>query len=243
VKRRDLPRRGILGIAALEAPLLVHGESAAGFEDSDEPSLPPPECATVLFDGHDLSAWTAPDNVAPKWKVQNGYVEVVAKTGNMSTRRLFRNFQLHVEFWVPYRPNEEDEERGNSGIYLQGKYEIQILDSYGRQPNKTACGSLYTFAAPLRNACKKAEKWQSFDIAFAAPHYDQAGKLMDKARVTVFQNRIMVQKNVEVPGMTGSAATNPANDPHKPGPIMLQDHLDPVRFRNIWMIPDDDREV
>src|SRR5205823_2688657 len=125
--------------------------------------------------------------------------------------------------------------KGNSGAYLQGRYEIQILDSYGiAMPGKGDCGSVYTQSAPLLNACKPPLQWQTFEIFFRAPRFDATGKRAEKARVTILQNGITVQNNTEIDGPTGSArrAQEAAT-----GPIVLQYHRSPVRFRNIWILP------
>lgn len=206
----------------------------AGAEDSDEPATPAPPSATVLFDGRNLSAWTGvKTGGAPAWKVENGYLEIVLDTGDIRTRDEYRDFQLHLEFRLPDDPGRS---RGNTGVYLQGKYEVQIIDSYGRPPELNGCGSLYREVAPLRNASKRPGRWQSFDIAFRAPRYDEgAAEPREKGLLTVFHNRLLVQNNTTIPCMTGQAKRNPKNNPRQPGPIVLQNHGSPVRFRNIWL--------
>ena len=201
--------------------------------DTDEPAVPAPAGAAVLFNGKDLSAWVAVKTGKPAaWKVESGYVEIVLDTGDIRTRDEYGDSQLHLEFRIP----EDPRSRGNSGVYLQGKYEVQIIDSYDRAPELSGCGALYREVAPLRNASKRPGLWQSFDIAFRAPRYEQpSGALQEKGLLTVFHNRILVQNNTPIPGMTGQAKRDPNNDPKKPGPIVLQNHGSPVRFRNIWM--------
>ena len=224
-----ITRRTLL-FAPLAAPLYPASD------DTDEPSTPAPPGAVSLFDGRDLSAWiSVKTGEAAAWKVENGYAEVILGAGDIRTREEFRDFQLHLEFRLPEDPGRS---RGNSGIYLQGKYEVQIIDSHGRPPEFNGCGSLYREVAPLRNPCKRPGLWQSFDIALRMPRYDESsGELREPGRLTVFHNRVLVQNNLPIPGMTGAAKRNPKNDPRKPGPILLQHHGSPVRFRNIWIIP------
>src|SRR5262249_52038953 len=147
----------------------------------------------------------------------------------------FDDFLLHVEWMEPDMPNARGQGKGNSGIGLQARYEIQVLDSYGWQlPGKGDCGAVYGQAAPLVNACKPPLQWQGFDIVFRAPRFDAAGKMAEKPRVTVFQNGILIQNNVEIQGPTGIESRADA-DLSQPGPVILQDHGHPVRYRNIWI--------
>lgn len=238
MKRREFLRGSLfLSAAGLGWSKTLPPPTDESFDGIDEPPAPAPKYATVLFDGKDLSAWTGDRGAAPGWKVQDGYVEVVPRTGNLVSKEVFRDFQLHVEFRVPLMEDKKGQARGNSGVYLQGKYEVQILDSYGLEPKNNDCGSLYTVAAPLRNACKKPEVWQAYDIAFRAPRYDETGKPADQGRLTVFQNRILIHNNLAFEHMTGRASRNPANDPREPGPVILQNHSgNPVRFRNLWIV-------
>jgi len=195
-----------------------------------------PSDAIVLFDGKDLSQWLNENNGAAKWKVENGYAEVVAKTGYIHTKKAFGDCQLHVEFSEPSPPKGESQGRGNSGVFLMGLYEIQVLDSY---ENKTyadgQAAAVYGQYPPLVNASRPPGQWQSYDIVFHAPHFDQSGKLLRPARVTVFHNGVLVQDNVEIRGRTaiGDVPTYEAG-PDKAA-LALQDHGDPVRYRNIWI--------
>lgn len=195
-----------------------------------------PSDAIVLFDGKDLSQWLSADNGAAKWKVENGYAEVAAKTGYIHTKKAFGDCQLHVEFSEPAPPKGESQGRGNSGVFLMGLYEIQVLDSY---ENKTyadgQAAAVYGQYPPLVNASRPPGQWQSYDIVFHAPHFDQSGKLLSPARVTVFHNGVLVQDNVEIRGRTaiGDVPTYEAG-PDKAA-LALQDHGDPVRYRNIWI--------
>jgi len=195
-----------------------------------------PSDAIVLFDGKDLSQWLDKDGGAAKWKVENGYVEVVAHTGYIHTKMPFGDCQLHVEFSEPVPPKGDSQERGNSGVFLMGLYEIQVLDSY---ENKTyadgQAAAVYGQYPPLVNASRPPGQWQSYDIVFHGPRFDASGNLVRAARVTVFHNGVLVQDNVEIKGRTaiGDVPT------YVPGPdklpLALQDHGNPVRFRNIWI--------
>lgn len=202
----------------------------------DVRSEPPPSGAIVLFDGKNFDNWTKIDGKTPPgWKIIHGAMEVVPRTGNIITKQRFEGkFRLHVEFRVPYMPKAKGQARGNSGVYVQGRYEIQILDSYGLQSQKNDCGAIYGIAAPLVNACKAPTVWQSYDIIFQAPICVQ-GKKKEPARMTVFHNGIKIHDNVSIPSDNTTAGLG--GDPCTPGPIMLQDHGDPVQFRNIWLLP------
>jgi hypothetical protein len=196
----------------------------------------PPSDAIVLFDGKDLSNWRSADGGAAKWKVEAGYVEVVPKTGFIYTKQAFGDCQLHVEFREPTPPHGESQERGNSGVFLMSLYEIQVLDSYD---NKTyadgQASAVYGQYPPLANAARPPGEWQSYDIVFHGPRFDAAGKLLSPARVTVFDNGILVQDNVELTGPTAHGARPPYKPTPEKLPLGLQDHGNPVRFRNIWI--------
>lgn len=192
-----------------------------------------PADALVLFDGSDVSAWTTLDGKQPiPWKVENGYMEV--RGGNIRTRAAFTDVQLHLEFWLPLMADAKGQARANSGVYLQGSYEVQILDSYGEPPRINEAGAIYGVAPPMVNASRPPETWQSYDILFRAPRYDADGKLVRNARMTVFHNGVCIHDNVEIPGPTAAAMERPLS---VPGPIMIQDHGNPIRFRNIWVRP------
>ena len=160
---------------------------------------------------------------------------VTPGTGDAITKDKFTDFRLHMDFWVPTAAEGFANHRGNSGVYLQGRYEIQIIDSYGRKPESHQCGALYSIAAPRVNACKPPGKWQNFDITFHAPKFDAKGKMTRKGRVTILQNGVKTINNVEF-----DHATPAPTDEHlaQPGPIRLQNYGGaPVRFRNIWLVP------
>lgn len=207
-----------------------------GTSSTQETSGKAPSDAVVLFDGKDLSQWLDKDGGPAKWKVENGYVEVVPHTGYIHTKQPFGDCQLHVEFSEPTPPKGESQDRGNSGVFLMGLYEIQVLDSY---ENKTyadgQASAVYGQYPPLVNASRPPGQWQAYDILFHGPRFDTAGKLLRPARVTVFHNGVLVQDNVELTGPTEHLK----RPPYKPGPekapLALQDHGDPVRYRNIWI--------
>lgn len=213
----------------------------------DNPAKPPSD-ATVLFDGTDkkLSAeWVSGNGEKPKWKVdtEKGYMEIVKKGGDIRTTKSFGNCQLHIEWASPTPPKGTSQERGNSGIYFMGRYEVQVLDSYtadNYKDNRTYAdgqsAALYGQYPPIVNACRKPGEWQTYDISFLAPQFDQDGNVTRKARVTVIHNGIVVQNNVEYWGPSGHKVKNPQYSRHRDKePISLQDHGSPVRYRNIWI--------
>lgn len=193
-----------------------------------------PGDALVLFDGKDLSKWLQEDGSAVKWKLLSGYFEVVPKAGYIYTRQPFGDCQLHVEFAEPAPAVGEGQDRGNSGVFLMGLYEIQVLDSF---TNKTyadgQAAAVYGQYPPLVNASHPPGQWQSYDIVFHGPRFSGDRKLVRAARVTVFHNGVLVQDNVEILGPT---ATGKSYEPHPEKlPLALQEHGHPVRFRNIWV--------
>jgi len=201
----------------------------------DSPGRPPSD-AVVLFDGKDLAKWAHKDGSPAKWKVESGYLETVPKTGYIYTREAFGDCQLHAEFAEPVPPKGDSQGRGNSGVFLMGLYEIQVLDSY---ENKTyadgQAAAVYGQYPPLVNAARPPGEWQSYDIIFHGPRFDKAGKLLRPARVTVLHNGVLVQDNVELSGPTANGA-RPPYSPHPDRlPLALQDHSNPIRFRNIWI--------
>lgn len=207
---------------------------AADLKDAD--TTKPPKGAIVLFDGKDFSKWVKRDGKGEvKWTLKDGTMEGVKGHGDIITKEKFDGkFKLHVEFRVPYEPGGSGQDRGNSGVYLQGRYEVQVLDSYGLKSGKNDCGAIYGVAAPSVNACKAPTVWQSYDIEFTAPKVEN-GKKSEPARMTVTHNGIKIHDNVAVTsdnttaGLGGNIAT--------PGPILLQDHGHPVQFRNVWLLP------
>jgi hypothetical protein len=203
---------------------------------------PPPKGAIVLFDGRNLEGWVHRDGKSkPVWKLLGEYNMEVQRegafkfnVGDLVTEEKFGGaFKLHVEFRVPYMPKAKEDARGNSGVFVQGRYEIQILDSYGQGTSRQSCGALFGQVAPRVNACKAPTVWQSFDIEFVAPTCKD-GKPVESGRITVYHNGVKIHENVKLPNPTQLALPG---DPCTPGPILLQDHGDPVQFRNIWLLP------
>lgn len=217
----------------LMAILLVGVSLMAGVQALFTGNEQRPSDAIALFDGKDLSQWVqVGSEEPPAWKVENGYMEV--RGGNIRTKQEFNDCQLHVEFWLPLMPEASGQARANSGVYLQGRYEVQVLDSYGLKSQSNDCGGIYGVSAPMVNACRPPEQWQSYDIIFHAPKFDDKGAMTSRARLTVLQNGVLIQENVEVGGITTAGQEG---DPKSPGPVMLQDHGNPVRYRNVWIRP------
>jgi hypothetical protein len=186
-----------------------------------------------LFDSTGTSAWVRNDGQPADWPMTNGALEV--GTESLATRDRFQDFKLHVEFWIPRYPSTiMGQARGNSGVYLQNRYELQILDSPGPNPSKTDCGALYNLRAPSRNASTDPETWQSFEVTFQAARFDNAKRKISNARITVIHNGITIHDNVDIPAPTGTGSP----EGPEPGPIVIQSHSSKgVRFRNIWVIP------
>lgn len=190
----------------------------------------PPSDAVVLFDGKDLSKWTNGE----KWEIKDGFA--VARETGITTKDSFGDCQVHLEWAAPAEVTGEGQGRGNSGLYLMGRYEVQILDSYD---NKTyfdgQAASIYKQHPPLVNACRKPGEWQSYDILFTAPRFDEQGMLKRPGYVTVLHNGVVVQNHFELLGGTFYEKP-PAYEAHPPkAPMYIQFHGNPVRFRNIWV--------
>ncbi len=201
----------------------------------DAEGTKPPPGAVVLFDGKDFSQWVKRDGKgAVKWTLKDGVMEGVKGHGDIITKETFGGkFKLHVEFRVPYEPAGSGQGRGNSGVYVQGRYEVQILDSYGLKSEKNDCGAIYGVAAPKVNACKAPTVWQTYDIEFTAPKVEN-GKKTEPARMTVYQNGIRIHD--DVPILVDNTTAGLGGDTATPGPILLQDHGHPVQFRNVWLL-------
>lgn len=209
---------------------------AAKPEDlKDAASTAPPMGATVLFDGKSFDGWLKRDGKAKaEWKLVDGAMEGFKGHGDIITKETFDgHFKLHVEFRVPYEPKGTGQGRGNSGVYVQGRYEVQILDSYGQESKNNDCAAIYEQFAPKVNACKAPTVWQSFDIEFTAPKYEN-GKKSEPVHMTVHHNGVKVHDDVKV--LVDNTRAGAAGDASKPGPILLQDHGHPVQFRNIWLV-------
>ncbi len=205
----------------------------------------PPADATVLFDGTDLSHWTDDKGGAPQWVIHGDYMECKPHSGYIYTKEKFGDFQLHLEWAEPTNAAGHSQERGNSGVFLQGVFEIQVLDSYKNPTYPDGqCGALYGQSPPLANACKMPGEWQSYDIVFEAARWDENHKLVRPASVTVIQNGVLVQNHQALLGPTGhKILANYDKELPPTGPLALQDHGNPIRFRNIWIrsIPDEEK--
>lgn len=215
------------------AALLLLAPAFAG--PSDEPAAPPKD-AVILFDGEETSQWQQRGTGKPAtWPIEDG--AMVTRDSDIYSKRTFSDYQLHVEFNVPALPPDvRGQARGNSGVYLHGLYEIQVLDSYGLQSKNNDCGAIYEQSLPMTNACKQPGEWQTYDILYHAPRYDASGKMTQKPRISALQNALWIQDNVEVDHPTRASMEGEV-DPMKPGPIMLQFHGNAVRYRNIWVRP------
>lgn len=197
-----------------------------------------PSDAIVLFNGNNFDQWETASKGPVKWKLENGIMTVVGGTGNIQTKTGFGDCQLHVEWRTPAEVKGEGQGRGNSGIFLMGRYELQILDNYN---NKTyvngQAASIYKQLPPLANACRPPGEWQTYDIIFTAPRFYENGTVQSQARITVIHNGVLVQRDAVLLGGTqyiGVANYEKHSDKEA---IILQDHGNPISFRNIWIRP------
>jgi hypothetical protein len=203
--------------------------------------LPPPSDAIVLFDGRDLSDWEREEGGPAGWITRDGYLEIRPGSGSIRTKREFGSVQLHVEWMVPSPAHGEGQDRGNSGVFLMSRYEVQVLDSYHNDTYSDGqAAALYGQMPPLVNACRPPGQWQSYDMVFHRPAFNPDGTMLRPARITVLHNGVLVHDNVPFAGRTvhGHAAVYEAHPDRLP--LLLQDHGHPVRFRNIWIrgLPD-----
>jgi len=182
----------------------------------------PPKGAVVLFDGTTAEHFQG-GKMTPEGLLMQG----------VTSKQKFQDFTLHIEFRLPYMPAARGQGRGNSGCYLQGRYEVQMLDSFGLEGKQNECGGIYSIAAPRVNMCLPPLSWQTYDVDFTAARY-QDGKKVDNARMTVRHNGVLIHEDVELTHATTAA---PVKEGPEPGPIYLQNHGNPVRYRNIWVVP------
>lgn len=202
----------------------------------DAPPVPPPSGAIVLFDGRSLDQWQRSDSTPARWMVQGGVVEIAPDAGGIQTRRGFGDIQLHIEWTAPVPPRGESQERGNSGVFLMGYYEVQILDSWHNETYADGqAASLYGQAPPLVNAMRAPGHWNSYDIVFHRPRFNADGSVAQPARATVLHNGVLVQDNEAFWGRTVYMAIATYQVHGDKLPISLQDHGNRVRFRNIWV--------
>jgi len=211
-----------------EVPVITPGEKP----------MDAPSDAIVLFDGTDLGReWTNGDGAEPGWTVEDGCATVKAGTGVIKTKRVFGDVQLHIEWRTPSEVKGESQGRGNSGIFLQELYELQVLDNYNNRTYRNGqAGSFYKQHAPLVNACKGPGVWQTYDIIYTAPRFNEDGTYFTPPTVTVLQNGVLVQNNVKLRGPTEYIGIPEYSiKKHDKGSIVLQDHGNPVSYRNIWI--------
>lgn len=211
-----------------EVPVITPGETPA-----DAPSD-----AIVLFNGVDLkSEWTSGDGGEPGWVVENGCATVIRRSGVIKTKRVFEDFQLHIEWRTPAEVVGTSQGRGNSGIFLQELYEVQVLDNYDNRTYRNGqAASIYKQHPPLVNACKKPGEWQTYDIIYTAPRFNDDGTYFTQPTVTVIHNGALVLNHVKLRGPTEYIGIPEYSiKKHGPGSLVLQDHSNPVSYRNIWI--------
>ncbi|MCS7337963.1 MAG: DUF1080 domain-containing protein [Verrucomicrobiae bacterium] len=197
----------------------------------------PPSDAVVLFDGRDLSRWVSMDGSPARWKVQDGYMECVPGAGSIRTLQNFGDCQLHIEWATPPTPKGTGQGRGNSGVFFgMDRYEVQVLDSYQNSTYADgSAGAIYGQYPPMVNASLPPGQWQTYDIVYIAPRFDSKGNLVSPAFITVFHNGVLVQYHAPLTGPTSWLERKPYEPHPEKLPISLQDHGDPIRYRNIWV--------
>lgn len=231
------------GIVACGGTLIsgsLFGDPRGSVDREDDPprvvepgtSTRPPSDAVVLFDGSSLEGWTSVDGSPARWTVEAGAM-VVNGTGSIRSTHMFKDAQIHIEFATPAEVAGEGQGRGNSGVYIQGRYEVQVLDSYGNETYADGqCGAIYGQHAPLVNASRPPGVWQTYDIIFRGARFDASGRKTEPARITVLHNGVVIHDHAEASGPTGASLSRESPEP---GPLLLQDHGNPVRFRNVWV--------
>jgi hypothetical protein len=201
---------------------------------TENAAISAPSDAIVLFDGKDLSAWKSQEGGDAKWIVKDGII-IATKTGSIVTKQHFENYQLHIEWRISETVTGKGQGRGNSGVFMQGVYEVQVLDSYQSETYANGqAGSIYKQSPPLVNAMRKPGEWNVYDIIYSAPVFKKDGTYREPPRITVIHNGIVIQNNTTILGTTEYIGF-PRVVEHGAGPILLQDHGDAVSFRNIWI--------
>ena len=215
---------------------MTSSTSSAKDDTKSTEGAKPPKDAVVLFDSKDLSGWSKGSaEKSADWLVKDGYMEVLPGKGDIQTRRKFGDYKLHLEFWIPLMKDAKGQSRGNSGVYMQGRHEVQVLDSWQNETYATGvCGALYGIIAPSTNASKPPEQWQTYDITYVAPRVDGSGKVTEKGVITIVHNGVTV---IDRGKFDRQADLGKDRRIGTPGPILLQDHGCKVRFRNIWLVP------
>ncbi|HZG25705.1 MAG TPA: DUF1080 domain-containing protein [Chitinophagaceae bacterium] len=200
--------------------------------------IPAPSDAIVLFDGKDLSKWKNKNGGPAMWEVKDGVFTVKKGTGDISTAQEFNDFQLHIEWLIPANITGKSQARGNSGIMIQGRYELQLLDSYNNRTYANGqAGSIYKQSRPLKNAMRPPGEWNIYDVVYTAPRFKEDSSLFTPGRITVIHNGVLIQNNTTITGHTPYIGL-PKYTPHGKAAIRLQDHGDPsapISFRNIWI--------
>ncbi|OPZ10348.1 MAG: hypothetical protein BWZ10_02402 [candidate division BRC1 bacterium ADurb.BinA364] len=236
-------RGGLILGALLACAAAMAAEAPEGTPPGmEEPKIidpgPPPSDAIVLFDGKNLDEWRDKDGPCDWTILEDGSMEGNKESGSIQTAKSFGDCQLHLEWAAPATPAGTGQQRGNSGVYFQGNYEVQILDSY---ENATyyhgQAGAIYKQYAPLVNACRKPGEWQTFDIIYHRPRFGADGSVQTPAYITVLHNGVLIQDHAEVLGTTHHKNAPEYKQHPDSGPISLQWHNNPVRFRNIWIRP------
>jgi len=191
--------------------------------------MEPPKGAKVLFDGSNVEQF------------QNGKLSEDGHLGvGCTSRDAFQDHRLHLEFRTPFQPSDSDQKRGNSGVYVQGRYELQVLDSFGLKGEDNECGGIYQIAQPRLNMCYPPLSWQTYDIEFRAPKFETDGKKSSNARITIRHNGVLIHDDLELPRGTPGGVSD---ERPEPGPLYLQDHGNPVVFRNIWVVAAEPEEL
>ena len=233
-------------IGYTDTPFLPGGKWRVHDLNRPRPPIAPPEAfkaeappadAIVLFAGKDLTQWVGKNGGSAPWKIIDGCLEVVPKTGNITTKEKFGSCKLHVEWAEPANIKGSSQQRGNSGIFLMGVYEIQVLDCYNNITYADGmAGAVYGQTPPLVNPCRPPGEWQVYDITFEAPVFKN-GKVVKPAYVTILFNGVLVQDHTQILGATLHRKLAVYQPHGAQEPLSLQDHLNPVRFRNIWIQP------
>lgn len=219
--------KGFLTVWQIAGP--YHEEGKTGEALFDQPFAP--EIAGERAEWQAFSI--GEQDLTAQWRLTDGAMAVQPGSGSLMTRDRFGSFDLHLEFRTPFMPAAKGQARGNSGVYVHGRYEIQVLDSYGLEGKDNECGGIYKVARPLLNMCAPPGQWQTYDIAFTAPQFDAAGSKTANARLTVQHNGVPIHQDLELPEAT-PGGVDQTEAPT--GPLLLQDHSDLVQYRNIWLI-------
>jgi hypothetical protein len=203
--------------------------------DANPTFAEPPSDAIILFSGKDLNGWLAEDGSAPKWELKDGVMTVVKGTGEIKTKKTFGDVQLHIEWRTPAKVEGDGQNRGNSGVFLQDRYEVQVLDMYDNDTYYNGqAGAIYKQSIPMVNATRKPGEWQVYDIIYTAPRFSDDGRAIIPAYITVLHNGVIIQNHIQIWGTTENKGI-PIYTAHGKASLKLQDHGSPVSYRNIWL--------